>query len=301
MSRVKLGGIELAVTGMGFDCGQYVSWIKMPVGKSIGQDWGPELEGFRVRGWVENLSEKSRLVGLKDQRKPVVFVIDENSYQVQCGRFTFDEDMGNGQLDFELELTVVEKPRTLVFVTAAEVKGPRNVDGYLAQIRAEQQAFWWLGIADKVAGWIEEMTLQAALAIDLLGDVVRLTDLPASVMGQVRQAGAVIVGKSEALIEAIGEELSGTRNYTEQEEGLKRAMLAARAIATEMQALVVGCDMVPRANTTAIVEEGDTLVTLAARLSRERGREIAWYEIASANGIEDAAEIEEGTEVVIPG
>lgn len=301
MSRIKLGGIELAVTAMGFDIGQYVSWLKMPVGKSVAQDWGPELEGFRVRGWVENLAEKSRLAGLKDARKPVVFVIDENSYQVQCGRFSFEEDMGNGQLDYELELTVVEKPRTLVFVAGKEMRGARNMDGYLAALRAEARAFWWLGIADHVAAWVQEMTLNAATILDLAGDVIRLTELPRSTLGQVRQAAAVIVAKSELLVAAVVEELGGDRKYTEEEEGLKRALSVARAISTEMQAMVVGCDLVPKADTTAVVEQGETLVTLAARWNREHSADVAWYEIAEANGIEDPAEIAEGTEMVIPG
>lgn len=301
MSRIKLGGIELAVTAMGFDVGQYVSWLKMPVGKSIAQDWGPELEGFRVRGWVASLSEKSRLQGLKDQRKPVVFVLDENSYQVQCGRFSFEEDMGNGELDYDLELTEVERPKTLVFVASAEMKAPRNMDTYLLLLRAEASAFWWLGITDRVAAWIQEMAVQAVVILDLMGDVIRLAELPSATLGQIRQAGAVVVTKAESLIDLVTEQLSEPRKYSESEEGLKRALVAARQIRIEMAALVTACDGLPKANTTAIVEDGDTLVTLAARWNRENGQDVAWYEIAAANGIEDPAEIEEGTEVVMPG
>ena len=300
MSRVKLGDIELSVTAMGLDCGQYVSWLKMPVGKSVAQDWGPELEGFRVRGWVANLAEKSRLVGLKAARKPVVFQIDDNSYKVQCGMFRFEEDQGNGELDYELELTEVTRPRTLVFVAAAEMKAPRNMDLYLALLRLEARAFWWLGITDRVAGWIQEMAVQAVLILDLLGDVVRLTELPSAVLGQIRQASAVVVTKAESLIDLCGEELGKPRKYSESEEGLKRALVAARQIRIEMAALVKACDVLPKANTRVVVEDGDTLVTLAARWNLEHYADVAWYEIAAANGIEDPSEIQEGQELLIP-
>lgn len=301
MSRVKLGDIELSVTALGLDCGQYVSWLKMPVGKSVAQDWGPELEGFRVRGWVANLAEKSRLVGLKAARKPVVFQIDDNSYKVQCGMFRFEEDQGNGELDYELELTEVTRPRTLVFVAAAEMKAPRNMDLYLALLRLEARAFWWLGITDRVAGWIQEMSVQAVTILELMGDVIRLTELPSAVLGQIRQAGAVILTKADALVELVGEELGKPRKFNEAEEGLKRALVAARQIRIEMAALVKACDVLPKPEQTVVVQEGDTLVTLAARWNLEHYADVAWWEIARANGIEDPSEVEEGAELVIPG
>ncbi|MFA5028182.1 MAG: LysM peptidoglycan-binding domain-containing protein [Candidatus Methylomirabilota bacterium] len=301
MSRVKLGSIELNVTGLGMDCGQYVAWIRMPIGKSIAQDWGGEPEGFRVRGWVEDLAEKARLVAVKAARKPVVFQLDENAYRVQCGMFRFEEDMGNGQLDYELELTVVEAPQTLVYVKASEIKAARSFDAYFALLRAEAQAYWFLGIADRVAGWVQEMEVRAASIVELAGDTIRLAELPRQTMGQVRQAAAVIVGQVGLLIEATTEALSGTRKFDEQEEGLKRALVAARAIETDAQALVTACDLVPSANTTAVVEQGDTLVTVAARWNREHDADVKWWEIAEANGIEDPAEVTAGTEVTIPG
>lgn len=301
MSRVKLGSMELSVTGLGIDDGQVVAWLPIPGRGKIAQDWGRDLAGFRVRGWVEDLAEKERLCGVKEPRKPVVFQLDDNAYRVQCGMFRFEEDMGNGQLDYELELTVVEKPQTLVFVKAPEVKAARNFDAYFALLRAEAKAFWWLGIADRVAGWVQEMEVQAAVITGLLVDTIRLTELPRQTLGQVRQAAAVIVGQVGLLIAATSEALGDTRRYDEQEEGLKRALIAARAIETDAQALVTACDLVPKANTTAIVEQGDTLVTLAARWNRENDAHVEWYEIAEANGIEDPAEVEEGAELVIPG
>jgi len=301
MSRIKLGDIELSVTALGYEDGQYVTWLKMPVGKSVAQDWGPELEGFRVRGWVPDLAAKGRLNGLKAARKPVVFQIDENSWKVQCGMFRFDEDMGNGELDYELELTELVRPKTLVFVAAAEMKAARNMDAYLALLRLEAKAFWWLGISDRVAGWIQEMSLQAVAILELMGDVIRLVELPAATMMAIRQAGAVIVAKSEMLEGIITESLGGTRRYSEEEEGLKRALLAARQIRTEMAALVRACDVMPKQEQTAVIEQGDTLVTLAARWNREHGKDVHWSEIARANGIEDPSEVAEGQEVVMPG
>ena len=204
-------------------------------------------------------------------------------------------------MDYELELTEVTRPRTLVFVAAAEMKAPRNMDLYLALLRLEARAFWWLGITDRVAGWIQEMSVQAVTILELMGDVIRLTELPSAVLGQIRQAGAVILTKADALVELVGEELGKPRKFNEAEEGLKRALVAARQIRIEMAALVKACDVLPKPEQTVVVQEGDTLVTLAARWNLEHYADVAWWEIARANGIEDPSEVEEGAELVIPG
>lgn len=301
MSRYRLGDVELPVERGRTRQSEQMAWIEIPTARgAIGQDNGPGQREFELSGrWFKReggIAQALVLDDLKENREPVVFQIDGTSWMV---RFLDSEnDLVTGE--FTLSLREYEKPEQIVF-EGRELENVGLSAEALALLRLKASAYWWRGIADRVFEWVTTAELQLASIREWLADGLDLATLPTSAVAQIRGAAGVVMGMMDSLIDAT-ETLfdSSAEMYTEEEEVRKQALLLARQVRTRMALVAAACQAVPHREQTYIVQDGDTLPRIAARLNLSRGTEMDWVDVAIANAIEDPGALETGQVLTIP-
>lgn len=304
-SVFKLDRHELGVTDIAIQSPQRVTWIEIPAGRDVNQDWGPGPKVFLVRGHIfrreGGLGLATEIDALKDRRETVVFRLDENSWEVQCQDFNWRPTRGGG-CDFDLELREVRPPETYVFLPQPELEAASVSRTYLLLVRAQSAAFRFRGLADRFAEWVNDAETRLLELADLLEDVVRLAELPWATVAAIKGACDVVVSRMDSVLEMVNDIFdTETRRYSDNEESLKLALLYAREVRTRIARLRAACNSVPRAEQRHIVTGQDTLVSIAAQWNADRGTDIHWSEIMRANGLNSPDELVVGQELVIPG
>jgi len=298
-----LAAIPLVVEEIGIASPQVVAWLHAPGAKALAQDWGPGLKTFALTGRFFRsegaLDQALTVDAIKEDRKPVIFRIGDNSWQVQCLDFRYR--LRAGIVTYDLDVAELEPPTEYVRVADPEVTGVDVSAAYLAALRLKAHAFWWRGISDRIALWLEEATLAIADIQDYLIDAGRLTKLPAATLGAIRRAAAIVVSRMELIIAEIENQFtSSVRRYSDDEESLKQALLYARATKTRCALLTNAIDAIPAARTVATVHQGDTLIRLTERWNRDHETDIHWSDVARANAITDPGAIAPGDQLLIP-
>lgn len=298
---VKLDYLKLNVERLSWVDRQQVNIIDLPATGRITQDWG-NVTNFTLHGWTPadaGMAGAEELRAIKANRKPVVLRIDSNSWTVQCMDFTFDELM-SGEVEFTLALEVLERPQEFVYQPQAEMQAADLSATYLAAIKLKMQAFWWLGISDRVFIWLTQAVNAVATIRNLLADAVNLATVPAQVLGQVQFAANLVLQQVGLFRDEIESQFSDSPKYSDGEETRKQALLLARETERQMRLLSASCASIPKREQKYVVVEGDTLPRIAARLTQERNRSLDWLDLARANQIEDFGTITSGRELVVP-
>lgn len=302
--RFKLDRHVLPVTDIGIRSPQKVVWFEIPAQRDFPQDWGPGPKVFMVRGtWFRSeggLALATEVDALKDRREPLVLQIDENSWKVQCQDFSFHLVRGGG-CEFDLELREVAPPETYVFTPQAEVESVGISSTYLTLLKARALAFYFRGLQDRIHEWITEAVVRVNEITGLLEDYVQLAELPWSTLKSVQWAAGIVVDRMDSFIDLINDEFDTmTRRYSEDEESMKQALLYAREVRMRMALLRAACKHAPQREQRYIVQDQDTLATIAAAWNEKHGTDVHWSEIARANEISDPGTLAAGQELVIP-
>lgn len=301
--KVVLGGVTLPVSGLGVVSPQRVTWIEVPAGKDVAQDWGPGPESFSLSGtWLAKetpVERREEVEELKRRREPVALRLGPNAWQVVVGdcRYQF---LPGGGMSFEIECRVAERPAELVHEPRPEVRGVDVSAQYIALLRLKAAAFWALGVPEYLNSIVADAESRILEIRDWLGQAVSLVDLPGDTLGAIRRAAETVASGMETLIEDAAELLETGRPLDSEEDSLREALRYAREVHLRMRLLVAGCNEVPRREQKRTVGQGETMATIAADWNRSYGTRLTWADIARANGLADPGDIVVGQELEMP-
>ncbi|MCX7731628.1 MAG: LysM peptidoglycan-binding domain-containing protein [candidate division WOR-3 bacterium] len=293
-----LESIPLPVEEIGIVSPQKVVWLSLPCAPDISQDWGPGQKTFNLSGRLfradGSWQKAFEIDALKKRRQPLLFRFGENSFQVQVEEFRYQQS--SGILTYNLTLVETLPLEQFIFSPAPEIRSFDLSRHYFSALRLYLTFTFFLGISDRISVLISDITARILEIENLLKDVIRLSQLPATTISQIAQSSQLILASLSSLTTEFEDLLFSSSS--KNSESVKQALLYARAIRIQMSLLNRACISQPANYYT--VQQGDTLPRIALTLSYQRNTQISWTEIARLNKLIDPGSITPGMQLLIP-